>query len=183
ALLALNDADGSFLWQDSSEKLPTGFVNDWPLMGICCAPYIEGNRGWFVTSRGEVVCFDVEGFLDGENDGPFKAEPNNNKDEADRIWVLDMMKELGVFQHNMCSCSITATGDILGVCTSNGVDNSHVNLPAPNAPSFIAVDKNTGKVLWQDDSPGTNILHGQWSSPCYAVIDGVPQVIFAGGDA
>jgi outer membrane protein assembly factor BamB len=37
-LLAFNDADGKFLWQDSSEKLPTGFVNDWPLMGICCAP-------------------------------------------------------------------------------------------------------------------------------------------------
>lgn len=182
-LLAFNEADGAFLWQDSSEKLPTGFVNDWPLMGICCAPYVEGNRAWFVTSRGEVVCLDTEGFLDDENDGPYKAEPSNNQDESDRIWVLDMMKDLGVFQHNMCSCSITATGDILWVCTSNGVDNSHVNLPALNAPSFIAVDKNSGKVLWTDNSPGINILHGQWSSPAYAVIDGVPQVIFAGGDA
>ncbi len=144
---------------------------------------MEGDRAWFVTSRGEVICLDTEGFVDGENDGPYKAEPNNNKDESDRIWVLDMMKELGVFQHNMCSCSITATGDILWICTSNGVDNSHVNLPAPKAPSFVAVDKNSGKVLWQDDSPGINILHGQWSSPAYAVIDGVPQVIFAGGDA
>ena len=69
-LLCFNEADGKFLWQHSSEKLAAGRVNDWPMQGICCAPYIEGKRGWFVTSRGEVVCFDTEGFYDGEEDGP-----------------------------------------------------------------------------------------------------------------
>jgi len=182
-LLAFNEADGKFLWQHSSEKLPTGRVHDWPLQGICCAPYVEGERLWFVTSRGEVLCLDTEGFHDGENDGLFTSEKLKDKDEADVIWRLDMMGELGVSQHNMCSCSITATGDILWVCTSNGVDESHNNLPAPQAPSFLAVDKNTGKVLWTDASPGLNILHGQWSSPAYAVLGGVPQVMFAGGDA
>jgi len=44
------------------------------------------------------------------------------------------------------------------------------------------MDKNTGKVLWTDNSPGANVLHGQWSSPAYAVLGGVPQVIFGGGD-
>jgi outer membrane protein assembly factor BamB len=138
---------------------------------------------WFVTSRGEVRCLDTEGFHDGENDGPYTAEASSDKDEADVIWVLDMMKDLGVSQHNMCSCSLTAIGDILFVCTSNGVDESHINLPAPHAPSFMAVDKNTGKVLWTDASPGDNILHGQWSSPAYSVLGGTPQVMFAGGDA
>ncbi len=181
-LLCFNEADGKFLWQNSSEKLPTGRVHDWPLQGICCAPYVEGKRLWFVTSRGEVLCLDTEGFLDGENDGPYKDEKFTEKNEADVIWSLDMMKQLGISQHNMCSCSITATGDILWICTSNGVDESHVNLPAPQAPSFLAVDKNSGKVLWSDSSPGNNILHGQWSSPTYAVLGGVPQVMFAGGD-
>ena len=57
-------------------------------------------------------------------------------------------------QHNMCSCSVTTLGDILFVNTRNGVDEAHINLPAPDAPSFIAMDKNTGKVLWTDNSPG-----------------------------
>ena len=105
-----------------------------------------------------------------------------NKDEADVIWVFDMMKELGVSQHNMCSCSLTGAGDVLFVCTSNGVDVEHNYIPAPDAPSFFAMDKNTEKVLWTDNSPGLNILHGQWSSPAYAVLGGVPQVIFGGGD-
>ena len=93
-----------------------------------------------------------------------------------------MMKQLHIFQHNMCSCSVTALGDVLFVNTSNGVDESHEKIPAPDAPSFIAVDKHTGKVLWTDRSPGRNILHGQWSSPAAGVLGGVAQVIFAGGD-
>lgn len=181
-LLCFDEKTGKFLWQHSSPKLSTGRVHDWPLQGICCSPIIDGDRLWFVTSRGEVRCLDTEGFLDDENDGSYTAEPNENKDEADVIWVFDMMNELTVSQHNMCSCSVTLVGDILLVNTSNGLDESHINLPSPNAPSFIALDRNTGELLWSDKSPGSNILHGQWSSPTVAEIDGQVQVIFAGGD-
>lgn len=181
-LVCFDEEDGSLLWQHSSEKLKQGRVVDWPLQGICCAPCIEGDRLWFVTSRGEVRCLDTAGFHDDENDGPYKDEDNENKDEADVIWVLNMMEELGVFQHNMAACSLAVHGDVVFACTSNGVDNSHINIPSVDAPSFIAVDKNTGKVLWTDNSPGANILHGQWSSPAIGEFDGVAQVIFAGGD-
>jgi outer membrane protein assembly factor BamB len=181
-LLAFSTKDGSFLWQDSSEKLPTGRVHDWPLQGICCAPLVEGDRLWYVTSRGEVKCLDTQGFRDGENDGPFTAEKATGEREADVVWVLDMMKQLGVSQHNMCSCSVTSAGDFLFVNTSNGVDEGHLNLPNPDAPSFLCLDKRDGRVLWADGSPGPYVLHGQWSSPAYAEIGGVPQVLFGGGD-
>ncbi len=169
-LLCFNEADGKFLWQDSSEKLPTGRVNDWPLEGICSTPLIEGHRLWYVTSRGEVKCLDTD------------ERKSGTTDEPKVIWTLDMMRQLGVQQHNMCSCSVTAVGDLLFVNTSNGVDVDHSYIPAPEAPSFICLDKNTGKVHWTDNSPGKNILHGQWSSPSYAVLGGVPQVMFGGGD-
>lgn len=181
-LLCFDEKDGKFLWQHSNEKLPTGRVHDWPDQGICSAPMVDGERLWYVTSRGEVVCLDTAGFHDDENDGPFKEEANENKDEADVVWKLNMMKQLGVSQHNMCSCSVTSAGKILFVNTSNGVDEGHVNLPAESAPSFIALDRDTGKVLWTDSSPGKNVLHGQWSSPSYAELGGVPQVLFGGGD-
>jgi len=103
-------------------------------------------------------------------------------DEADVVWSFNMMHALGVRQHNMATCAPTIWGDVLFVCTSNGVDESHVRIPAPEAPSFLALDKNTGQVLWTDNSPGENILHGQWSCPVVGVFDGIPQVIFAGGD-
>jgi len=181
-LLCFDVADGKFLWQHSSEKLPSGRVHDWPLQGICCAPLVEGDRLWFVTSRGEVRCVDTNGFYDGENDGPYKDEEVVADNESDVVWVYDMMKEMGISQHNMCSCSVTSAGDILFINSSNGVDVEHNYIPAPDAPSFFAMDKNTGKVLWSDGSPGLNILHGQWSSASHAVLGGQPQVIFAGGD-
>ena len=181
-LLCFNEKTGEFLWQHSSPKLSTGRVHDWPLQGVCCSPVIDGDRLWFVTSRGEVRCLDTEGFRDDENDGSFTSEPNENKDEADVLWVFDMMARLKVSQHNMCSCSIALAGDILLVNTSNGLDESHINLPSPDAPSFIALDRNTGELLWSDKSPGHNILHGQWSSPTVGEFNGQVQAIFAGGD-
>ena len=194
-LICFDLETGEFLWQHSSEKLPSGRVHDWPLQGICCAPLVEGNRLWFVTSRGEVRCLDTEGFHDDDNAGPITDEEvytkkqaesvgaaYDMKQEADVIWSYNMMEELGISQHNMCSCSVTAAGDILFVNTSNGVDVEHNYIPAPEAPSFFAMDKNTGEVLWTDNSPKKNILHGQWSSPTYGEFNGQAQVIFAGGD-
>jgi outer membrane protein assembly factor BamB len=270
-LLSFRESDGEFLWQHSSEKLPSGPVHDWPLQGICCTPLVEADRLWFVSSRGEVVCLDSEGFYDGEDDGiiqrpwgylcsldatrgefdkqaieqaisslnqgqlpsdlqaqfatagmalpddvsvqteqpdrtwslqarindqdrkfRIEARPDQlvaqqqitplDKREADEVWKFDMMQQLGVRQHNMASCSVTGFGNLLFVNTSNGVDESQVDLPAPQAPSFIALDKQTGRLVWSDNSPGEMILHGQWSSPAAGVLGGVPQVIFAGGD-
>jgi len=67
------------------------------------------------------------------------------------------------------------------VCTSNGVDETHINLPSPDAPSLICLHRITGKLLWKDNSPGKDVLHGQWSSPAYTA-EPVPQVIHGQGD-
>ena len=181
-LMCFSEADGKFLWQAVTDKLASGEVNDWPEVGVCSSPAVEGNRLYYVTNRGELVCLDTEGFMDGKNDGPYQDEVHKGPTDADIVWKLDMMKELGVFQHNMASSSPIVWGNLVFLETSNGRDASHENIPAPEAPSFIAVDKNTGKVVWQDNSPGDRILHGQWSSPALGEVDGVMQVFFPGGD-
>ncbi|MEY4188914.1 MAG: hypothetical protein RIT02_3948 [Planctomycetota bacterium] len=181
-LVCFDEKSGKFLWQHSNEKLPTGRVHDWPHQGICCSPYVDGERAWYVTSRGTVVCLDTEGFRDGQNDSPYVEEKETAETEADVIWLVDMMKDLGVSQHNMCSCSVTVVGNLLFVITGNGVDESHITIPEERAPSFICLDKNSGKLLWRDNSPGANVLHGQWSSPAYGELGGVAQVIMGGGD-
>jgi outer membrane protein assembly factor BamB len=181
-LVCFDEKSGQFLWQHSNEKLPTGRVHDWPHQGICCSPYVDGERAWYVTSRGTVVCLDTEGFRDGQNDSPYVEEKETAETEADVIWLVDMMKDLGVSQHNMCSCSVTVVGNLLFVITGNGVDESHITIPEERAPSFICLDKNSGKLLWRDNSPGANVLHGQWSSPAYGEFGGVAQVIMGGGD-
>jgi outer membrane protein assembly factor BamB len=180
-LLCFDEESGKFLWQHSNEKAPyePSIVKE---VGICSSPYVEGNRLWYVTNRDEVVCLDTEGFLDGENDGPFQDEPNQNKDEADVVWKFDMIAKLDAHPHDQSFCSVTAIGDTLCVSTSNGVDEAHKGVVHPEAPSFLAMNKTTGAVLWTDKSPGSNILHGQWSAPACGLLGGVEQVIFAGGD-
>jgi outer membrane protein assembly factor BamB len=88
-----------------------------------------------------------------------------------------------VFPHNASNCSVLVVDDIVYTCTSNGQDWTHSNIPSPNAPSFIAVDKQTGKFLGEDDAKiGPHIYHGQWGSPTLAEVNGRKQIVFGGGD-
>ena len=181
-IMAFGESDGEFLWQSTHTKLPAGRVNDWPQQGICSTPFVENDRLYYVSNRAEIVCVDTEGFMDGENDGPFKEETDTSEIDGDIIWKYDMIGELEVFPHNLATCSPVGAGELLFVETSNGVDEGHVHIPSPFAPSFIALNKRTGELVWEDASPAENILHGQWSNPAYGVINGKPQVIFPGGD-
>lgn len=183
-LMAFSAKDGKFLWQNVYHKLPGGRVVDWPLEGLCSTPTIEGDRLYYVSNRCEVVC---------------------DKADGSNVWKLDMIGKLGVFPHNLACCAPLLVGDYLWVVTANGVDEGHINVPAPRAPSFIKVDKRDGKVVWQNNDPtiklaevgeggdtkarikqlvnrGELIQHGQWSNPAYAVVKGQPQVVFPGGN-
>jgi outer membrane protein assembly factor BamB len=73
-------------------------------------------------------------------------------------------------------------GNLVFVSTSNGQDESHVNIPSPRAPAIIAVDKNTGKLVWEDNSVEDRILHGQWSTPAVGRVGDVDQVVSGQGD-
>ena len=182
-LMAFRESDGEFLWQRVNDKLTSGRANDWPFQGVCSSPLVEGDRLYYVNNRGQVVALDTKGFRDGENDGPYKEEKQTRDVDADVLWIYDMMEELGVFQHNMANSSPVSYGDMIYISTSNGQDESHVNVPAPFSPDLIAINKNTGKLVWENKQPvGEKILHGQWSAPAVGEIGGVAQVVMPQGD-
>jgi outer membrane protein assembly factor BamB len=129
-----------------------------------------------------VWCLDINGFRDGKNDGPVTDEKLTGPADADVIWSFDMMEEVGSYPHNMSNSSPVIWGDLVFVSTSNGQDESHVHIPSPKAPAIIALNKNTGKLVWEDNSVEDRILHGQWSTPSVGKIGGVDQVVSAQGD-
>ena len=167
-LLGFDEKTGKFLWQNLSPKLAAGRVNDWPFQGICSSPLLENNLLWYTTSRCETIAFDMS---------PLQAG-----DKPKQVWKSDMMGQLGVFPHNMTSCSPLSYGDYIYVITGNGVDEGHKNVPAPTAPAIVCFDKHNGKVVWAKNPPGDNILHGQWSSPALAEVNGRTQLIAPLGD-
>jgi outer membrane protein assembly factor BamB len=179
-LMCFDEKSGKFLWQAVHDKLPNGIVTDWKHEGVCSTPVVEGDRVYYVSNRCVVMCADANGFANG-NQG-IQTEKYKSATDEDVIWEFDMIGELNVFPHNMSACSPLIVGDIIYVVTANGVDETHINIPSPDAPSFIALDKKSGKLLWKSNAPGKNIMHGQWSNPVYAEVNGVRQVIFPGGD-
>jgi outer membrane protein assembly factor BamB len=181
-LMAFREATGEFMWQATFEKLSSGRANDWPFQGIASSPLIIDGVAYFTSNRGQIVAVDLQGFHDNENDGPVKDEKLAGKNDPDVIWVFDMLEEVGAFPHNLANCSPVADGDLLYCSTGNGQDESHVNIPSPKAPSLIAVNRLTGKLVWEDNSVGDRILHGQWSTPAVGDIGGVRQVVHAQGD-
>lgn len=71
----------------------------------------------------------------------------------------------------------------LYVGTANGVDNSHIKVPYPDAPSLIVLDKRTGRLVAQDgEGIGHTLFHGQWASPCLGIVNGDPQIPYGAGD-
>jgi len=180
-LVAFRAMDGKFLWQDVAPRVERG-MREFLLPSTTSAPYVEGNRLYYVTAECQLRCLDTQGFRDGENNGPYRDEVFQDNAAADIVWELDMCARLGVFPHEASNSEVLPVGDLLMVSTSNGQNEGHTRVPSPRAPSLIAVDKRSGEVVWRAVGPGEQVLHGQWSSPVAANVNGRMQVLFGGGD-
>jgi outer membrane protein assembly factor BamB len=192
-LMCFDEKTGSFLWQLIIPKLGAGKVSDWEFVGLCSSPAIVGDKAWVVTNRGEVVCLDLKGMSNG-NDGPFKdeakymtADPAHpvvpGDQHADILWKFDMREELGIFPHNVSSCSPLVINGVVYTATSNGMDWSHTNIPAPLAPSLVAIDANTGELLGEELSGvAERVLHASWSSPSIGKVGDKEVLLWGGGD-
>jgi len=190
-LLCLNESDGSLCWQLVVPRIEGDRHNDWPMVGICSVPTVEGNRVYILTNRSEVLCLDLNGQADG-NDGTFQGEgwymaPSGQfpykitSKDADIIWMYDLKLELGLCPHDSPHASILIDGDFLYLNTCNGVDYRHLETTGLTAPSLIALDKNTGRLVARDDENfGPKTFHSSWSSPSMGVVNGQKQLFFAG---
>lgn len=179
-LMAFRVSDGAFLWQDVAPRVERG-LREWLLPSTTSIPYVEGDRLFYVTADCQLRCLDTKGFVDGENNGPYREERFKNNAAADIVWQLDM-PALGVFPHEACNSEVLSLGDLLLVSTSNGQNEGHTRVPSPRAPSLIAVNKITGELIWRAVGPGDQVLHGDWSSPVAANVNGRIQVLHGGGD-
>ncbi len=172
-LMCFRESDGKFLYQYVSPRLKEDLFQDWPI-GSMSSPLIEGDRLWLVTNRCETICLDI---------GPLQR----GKGEPKIVWAVDMRKELGVHPRSsgMGLLANAAVGPVfkefIYVNTSNGKGEDNQTLHA-DAPSLVCLNKNTGKVVWKDNSPGKNVMLGQFSSPLLFQANGRAQLVMGQGD-
>ncbi len=191
-----DEATGKLLWQlviPRLEKKDPNFNFDDLDLGVCSSPTVDGDHLYLVSNRCEVLCLDVAGMANG-NDGPFvdegqytvgpgKPPVRPSAHDGDILWRFDMIGALKVWPQDAANCSVLVHGDLIYVCTSNGVDRSHVKVPSPWAPSLIALDKHTGRLVAVDDEKiGTRLFHGLWSSPSLGQVGGRTLIFYGGGD-
>ena len=196
-IFCFDEQTGRKIWQLVIPKFITRdrkFNFDHLNLGMCASTTIVGDRGYVVTSRSEVICLDMNGLADG-NDGPFKDEGQymagigkkpitlNPKIDADIIWVYDMIKAIPTWPQDASSSVVLIHDGLAYAGTANAVDRSHVKVPYPDAPSLIALDIKTGKLVAKDDEKiGRRMLHGQWSSPMLCTVGGKTLVVYGAGD-
>ncbi len=186
-VMCFDEKTGEFQWQLNIPKLGAGKVSDWEYIGICSSPAIHEGHVYLSTNRCEVVKIDINGLADG-NDGDFKSEADYKGSDleswdADLIWVYDMRDELGVFPHNVTGGAPMIVEGRVYAATTNGVDWSHTNIPAPFAPSLAVFDAETGELVGEEASGiSQRVLHATWSSPAYGVFEGQKTVVFGSGD-
>jgi len=196
-LMCVEQATGNLIWRlpipryMEGTKAPYHF-DQWNC-GVCSGPVADGNRVYVVGNRGEILCLDRDGQANG-NDGPFldelaymgitntpdaKLEPS----DGDILWKYNLIPELGVILHDVCGSTILLDGDLLYACTSNGIDDHHDQIPKPDAPSLIVLDKNTGRLVAKDDAKiGRRMFHCNWSSPVAGRVNGRTLIFFGGAD-
>ena len=162
-LMCFAEKDGAFLWQYSALKREEDQYLDWPKTGLSSPITVEGERGYLVNNRGEVVCLTV---ADGKV-----------------VWSFDLTKGAGIWSHDGAHSSILIHGPHLYLNTGTGVDNTHRAIRTPDAPSLVVIDKESGRLVARDDEHiAPNIFHCTWSSPALAEVNGQTLVFFAGGD-
>ena len=197
-VLCLDEATGKLLWDLSIPKTSkargkNNFLSQESSAGVCSSPAVDGDRVYVLTGNGFLLCLTTSG-LGAGNQGPFRdearfmagedAEPVETlPTDADIVWVFDLIKELKISIHDISSCSVLVRGPYLYLATSNGVNPKHEKCPAPNAPSFIVVDKATGRLVADDgEKLGQRLFHCLWSPPSLGLVNGREIVFFGGGD-
>jgi outer membrane protein assembly factor BamB len=160
-MMCFNEADGKFLWQAVHEIPDDAVFAQSRSFGLLSVPCVEGSKHYYVTPACEVICADNA--------------------TGKTIWRYDLMASEKVVPYHCCNCSPLIVDDLLMVVTGNGSDEEG-KVVSPKAPSFVAIDKNTGKPAWRSNLPGDKIIEGQWSNPAVAEAHGKKQVIFPGGD-
>ncbi len=196
AVLCVELATGRTLWTLPIPRLMEGRVAplhfDLWKCGVCSGPLVDGDRVYVLGNRGDMLCLDRRGQADG-NGGPFTDELAYMgvgaegapllPEDGDILWRFDLVRELDCAPHDTCAGTPLLVDGLLFINTCNGVDASHTRMVRPDAPTLVALDALTGRLVAKDgEGIGHRTLHGNWSSPGAGEVGGRTLVFQCGGD-
>jgi outer membrane protein assembly factor BamB len=174
-LVCFRERDGAFVYQHACVVTDGTPLVRRAMFGQTGSPLIEGDRLWFVTVGARALCLDLSPIRTGQSG-------------VEKRWQVDFLSDLDVspavdVMGNKGMCSIGASlGSYIYLTTGNGRDWSRMSVPIPRAPGLVCLDKNSGKLIWEDASVGSDIILGEFGNPLTIESGGLSQVIAPQGD-
>ncbi len=155
------------------------------LAGMRTRPVVEGNRIYYYSNRGEIVCAQVT-----DEDG--QQDMTNSERELQVIWSVDCQRTFGVVKMDGDGAgsplpSVVVDEHRVYCITGNGCrflanpTGATSFVPEPKAASFVALDKRSGDVCWTSSAPGEALVYS-WSTPVLLPESDHRCVAFPGGD-
>jgi outer membrane protein assembly factor BamB len=191
-LQCVDTTTGHVLWSKEHAKLAQSAWDN-PASGLRSPPVVDEGRVFYLSNAGVATCLDLEGFLDGEDDGVPDSD-NALTLSADVVWEKSFRDEFGVFKRDdsefgnpLPSPSIADDRIVFGTANGSILGFQHAFVrspyrPAPEAPSLVCMNKFSGQVLWQSPVSSAGVILAGWSSPVVVQSDTSREVIYAGGD-
>jgi outer membrane protein assembly factor BamB len=162
-LMCFAAEDGKFLWQTVHDMPADGRFKSDRDCGLCSTPCVEGERHYYVTPAGVVVC--------GHND------------TGAVVWRCNLADRLHVVPYDVARCSPLVADGLVMVLIGNGVESRAGDAQVPAGQVVVALNQENGEVAWHRVLPGRTVNLGSWSSPAVIGVGEGRQVICTGSDA
>ena len=85
-LKAFRATDGAFLWQDLARRVERG-LREWLLPSTTSAPYVEGDRLYYVTAECQLRSLDTQGFGGARSTGASRVQQTSSGNWTCPPWV------------------------------------------------------------------------------------------------
>ena len=188
---------GKHLWTAVHERLEHAWLDN-PRSAIRSRPVIAGDRVVYYSNRAEVVCVDLNGWSDDEDDGTARRF-GNDASEADVVWKCDLREELNVFKRDELnvgcpSPSPLVIGDRVYCATGNGATHGLERfigqkpfVVSPLAPACICLSLTNGALIWSSSAGSATTIHSSVASPLFGPttsgnLKSANRLAFTGGD-
>jgi outer membrane protein assembly factor BamB len=179
---AVDRRNGKILWTYYSAR-DANWRADLPQTPLRTFADVTNDRVLFLSNDSSLVCLDLSGLSDGDH-GQVDEHAEWSNQNADTIWKTNLADKLDVSRTELSDTACRVGGVIVHKQTCYAVTGHGRHFEQiPSAPSFVAVDMETGKIIWSEIIKDFKQLTGNYAGPTLiSREDGPPLVVFPSAD-
>ncbi|WP_013628068.1 outer membrane protein assembly factor BamB family protein [Rubinisphaera brasiliensis] len=181
---------GTPQWIYRSPRLSKTWL-DQPRNAIRSRPAVTQSRTVLYTNRAELICLELDEVPNDQT-----PEQIFGKDDEDICWRFDLRSRLDVFKRDAAAYGMPPNDPLIhkgllicatGNASTLGLERYYdgkTGVVSPKAPACIAVDLQSGDLVWENNDASPNLIYSANASPLLVSSrNGNNELlVFVGGD-